>query len=99
MTFTTGMFIGVLMGILIQQYIFPIFDLLLEVFSIKQSEVATIHNLNIQEMSCEFAREYPEINANKIQEQTNLIGFTCNSAEDEDEYYEEDKIKNIIGFK
>jgi hypothetical protein len=94
MTFTTGIFIGIILGIIIQMYLFPYFDQLFEVFVSKQSEIITRHNLNIQIMSCETLRDYPEINNKNIQEQTNLIGFNCQSLldEEDEEYYEDDKL-------
>jgi len=94
MTFTTGIFIGIILGIIIQMYLFPYFDQLFEVFVSKQSEIITEHNLNIQIMSCETLRDYPEINNKNIQEQTNLIGFNCQSLldEEDEEYYEDDKL-------
>ena len=94
MTFATGIFIGIILGIIIQMYLFPYFDQLFEVFVSKQSEIITEHNLNIQIMSCETLRDYPEINNKNIQEQTNLIGFNCQSLldEEDEEYYEDDKL-------
>ncbi len=101
MTFTTGIFIGITLGIIIQMYLFPYFDQLFEVFISKQSEIITEHNLNIQIMSCETLRDYPEINNKNIQEQTNLIGFNCQSLldEEEEEYYEDDKLKSKLNGK
>ena len=101
MTFTTGIFIGIILGIIIQMYLFPYFDQLFEVFISKQSEIITEHNLNIQIMSCETLRDYPEINNKNIQEQTNLIGFNCQSLldEEDEEYYEDDKLKSKLNGK
>jgi len=101
MTFTTGIFIGIILGIIIQMYLFPYFDQLFEVFISKQSEIITEHNLNIQIMSCETLRDYPEINNKNIQDQTNLIGFNCQSLldEEDEEYYEDDKLKSKLNGK
>ena len=101
MTFTTGIFIGIILGIFSNQYLFPYFDQLFEVFVSKQSEIITRHNLNIQIMSCETLRDYPEINNKNIQEQTNLIGFNCQSLldEEDEEYYEDDKLKSKLNGK
>lgn len=97
----TYLYIGIIAGIFIAFYIFPILDLFLECLKYKISEISTKSQLNSQEMVFLFNREYPE--ANGGQELHPAIGFQVSSG---DEYYDEeydesdyeDKIKNKIGF-
>lgn len=83
-----GIFIGLLIGLLCEKYIFPALDMLLEVFTAKQSEKIVFHNANIQATNCELLRDYPELGDQNIKEQINAIGFEYNAPEDE--YCEED---------
>lgn len=89
-----GLFLGIIIGVLTHQYIFPYLDILFEIFVSKSSEIITEHNLNIQMLSCDLLREYPELNndGNFSNEPTGVIGFQYNSSDDE-EYYGEDDIK------
>lgn len=87
-----GLFSGLLLGIIIEKYIFPALDIKFEVFTAKTSEIITEYNLNMQIMSCEALRSYPELNSENVgQEQTNLIGFQYQPIDDE--YYDEDKFR------
>ncbi len=81
--------IGIILGIVIERYIFPIMDLKLEAFQYKESEKATIYQLNAQELVAEFNREYPEFSQGETQELMPAIGFTYTPSEDEI-YYEDD---------
>jgi hypothetical protein len=51
MTISTTLFIGILLGIIVERYLFPIFDTLLDVFSIKQSKIATKYNISMQKLN------------------------------------------------
>lgn len=104
--FTTGLLLGIIIGALSMQYLIPYFDTLFDMYQIKQAEIATEYNLNMEIMKCEVMRSYPELKENSAgsnYEQTNVIGFEY-CPDEEDEYYEDDKFKNmdnknIIGFK
>lgn len=86
-----GIFSGLLLGIIIEKYVFPILDILFEIFTAKTSKEITEHNLNIQEMSCELLRAYPELKDGNVAEQINAIGFHYVDEDAEEEYYEEDE--------
>ena len=73
------------------KYIEPILDELFELFISIQSEKITEHNLNIQEMSCELLRAYPELKDGNVVDQVNAIGFQYVDDDIEEEYYEEDE--------
>lgn len=87
-----GLFSGLLLGIIIEKYIFPALDIIFEVFTAKTSEIITEHNLNIQSMSCELLRVYPELKDGNVAEQVNAIGFQCQSDDGvEEEDYEDEE--------
>lgn len=86
-------FLGVLIGVLIERYIFPIFDTLLEVFNYKQSEKATIYQLNAQEQAVLFNRKYPELNNMQNQELTPAIGFMTEQSDEM--YYDYDDEEDV----
>lgn len=86
-----GIFSGLLLGIIIEKYVFPILDILFEIFTAKTSKEITEHNLNIQEMSCELLRAYPELKDGNVVDQVNAIGFQYVDDDIEEEYYEEDE--------
>ena len=81
----TGFLGGIIFGIIIEKYIFPICDTYYEVFTFKQSDTATFYQLNIQEQVAVFNREYPEMAQGKGCESTSAIGFSL-----PDEYVDED---------
>jgi hypothetical protein len=54
------LFIGILLGIVLEKFLVPIFETLLELFTYKVSESATISQLNSQAYVADFKREYPE---------------------------------------
>ena len=82
-------FIGVIIGILCERYLFSILDLYLQVFQHKQSVNATMYQLKSQEAVILFNREYPESNSNKTKELSPAIGFACGGLND-DVYYEDE---------
>lgn len=84
-----GIFIGLFFGLLCEKYIFPALDMVLEVFTAKQSEKIVYHNANIQATNCQLLKDYPELSDQHIREQINAIGFEYNAPEDE-EYCDED---------
>lgn len=90
-------FLGILIGLLIEKYLFPIFDTSLEVFNYKQSEKATIYQLNAQEQAVLFSRKYPESSNMPNQELSPAIGFM---AEQSDEmYYDYDDEEDVRSRK
>ena len=89
--------IGIILGIVIERYIFPIIDLKLEVLQYKESEKATIYQLNAQGLVAEFNREYPEFNQGEVPELTPAIGF-MHTQQNEDMYEDEEECKNKIGY-
>ena len=86
--FFFGMCLGILLGVLINKYLFPILDIKLDVFQYAQTEKATKHHLNVQEMTMLFYREYPEAKED-YQGETHAIGFQYTPEEeyDKDEEY------------
>jgi hypothetical protein len=97
MIFLFGVSFGILVGILLCDYLFPIFDIKLEIIRHKGTNTATKLNIDTQTISYEFYRQYPEANTNQ-QELPPAIGFTYNPSEGEDEEYYEEECKNRIGF-
>lgn len=88
-------FCGLFVGVLIDKYLFPIFDLLLDVFSYKKSEKATMYQLSAQELAAEFYRKYPEMKNDQCQGQyqelTPAIGFTYRNQNEDDIYFEDEE--------
>lgn len=85
-----GIFIGIFLGIIIEKYLFSYFDVVFEIYTYKQSEKATKHQINAQRIAYDFYREYPEaLNdcRNQEEQQTHAIGFQYES---EYEKYEEE---------
>lgn len=80
-----------ILGTFTNRYLIPIFDLLLDVFSYKQSEKVTMYQLNTQELVAEFHRRYPEMNDNQYQELTPTIGFTYRNQNEDDIYFEDEE--------
>lgn len=48
LVFATGLLLGIIIGVLIEKYIFAYLDTLFDMFSIKKAEEATEYNLNMQ---------------------------------------------------
>lgn len=91
--FATGLLLGIIIGVLIEKYVFAYLDTLFDMFSIRKAEEATEYNLNMQILQCEAIRNYPELKEdNSGQGQTNVIGFQYNPEDDEEYYYEEEDI-------
>lgn len=85
----TGLCVGLFLGVWIERFLYPYLDTLFNMFTIRQSEIASEINLNIEMMKCECVRQYPELDKdNAILEQTNAIGFHYSPPDDE--YYEEE---------
>lgn len=87
-----------LLGVLLDRYILPSLDVLLEVYSHRASEKATQYQLNAQTLVAEFKRKYPEVEA---VDDGNLIGFQVETVDEEDfdDLEEEDLVKeNRMGF-
>jgi hypothetical protein len=99
MIFLFGVSLGILVGIILCTYLFPILDIKLEIIRHKGTNTATKLNIETQTMSYEFYRKYPEANNVQQQELSPAIGFVHNPLQDEDEEYYEDECKNKIGFK
>lgn len=73
-----GVFIGVFLGIVIEKYLFLYLDMVFEIFTYKQSEKATKHQINTQRIAYDFYREYPEALEEtecRDEQQTHAIGF------------------------
>lgn len=87
--FLIGIFEGIIIGILVEKYVFPYFEILFEVYTTKKSKIIANYNVDIQELNCLLLREYPELSKNNISgNQTNAIGFKC-QGDIEEEYYED----------
>ena len=96
------LFIGILLGIVINMYIFPLIDTLFEIYTYKMTEIATVSKIKSESMAREYEIKYPE----KEDSSTNVIGFHYDDAAVEDEQYDyndEDEelndCKNKIGFR
>jgi len=87
-------YLGIFIGLMLERYIFPIFDIYFEIFNHKKAEQITLHNLNMKAMNLDFAREYPEASGETYQ-QIQAIGFEHPQVS-EDDYKCEDR--NKIGF-
>ena len=105
-TMVYTIFLGILIGILMERFLFPYLDLFFEVATHKFSSIATSHQLDAQTMICEFGRDYPE--SQEKPELSPAIGFSMGEAESSLEFDEEDcedkkskiiKNKNEIGFR
>jgi uncharacterized membrane protein YgaE (UPF0421/DUF939 family) len=89
------LFIGILIGIIINTYLLPIFDTLLEIYTYKMSEIATSSKIRAESMVKKYELKYPSIEESA----TNVVGFQYEQPE---EIYEDDDLedcKNKIGFK
>ena len=86
-----GLFVGIGLGLLIERYVFRIFDIKIDVYQYKNSDIATEYYLNAESMKMEFNRKYPEYQSQKEIQQTDAIGFKYPSLDDseDDEIYEE----------
>lgn len=89
--FLIGLFEGIIIGVLIQMFVLPYFEILFEVYTSKKSKVIAKYNADIQKISYDLMREYPEMIKDGNQEPINVVGFEYQVDDDEtdDEYYEE----------
>jgi len=87
----SSLFIGIFIGILVELYLFPLLDGLMQVINYKLSEIATTYNLNAQEKAALFYKKYPELNPNQNKELSPAIGFTCVSPNEDILYYDDDE--------
>lgn len=99
--FPLGIFIGILLGIIIEKYVFSYFDILYEKFTYKQTITCTKYKVESQTLAKEFELKYGE-----LQELPPAIGFKIQSSNvecdedcDDDGCECEDIKKNKIGFR
>lgn len=105
MNFMGYLLVGIAIGIVFDRYVFPIFDVLLELFNLKMSERGTEIQLNTQAMGHEFIKIYGD-----KEELQPAIGFSMDNTEeveiDEDECEDINKNyrtlnhngKRVVGF-
>ena len=85
------LFLGIFLGIIIDKFIFPVFDILLDVFTYAQTEKSSAYQSNVKAKACELIRNYPELQLDQQTQPRELhpaIGF-IQSPSDEEEYYED----------
>lgn len=92
------LFVGVIIGILVERYVFPIFDIMHELLTYKAGEKANELQLNVKGMFAEFDRAYPET-VEGYQEESPAIGFQISPTMSEFEDDEEEDCNGKIGFK
>jgi hypothetical protein len=87
--------IGVAAGFIVNRYIFPILDMLLDQLQYKITKVCTAIQIDTNLMSLEF-----EELVNSRNELTPAIGFVAGGSQDEYEDYDDDDEENKakIGF-
>lgn len=88
--------LGVIIGIVIDKYIFPIFDMLLELLTYQITKLCTSIQIDINLMSL----EYQEM-AEQGQPLTPVVGFHAGMEQydEDDEDDDEDNKNKKIGFK
>lgn len=89
--------IGLAIGFMVDRYVFPILDMLLETLQYKITNKCTAIQIDTNLLSL----EYEEI-INSRNELTPAIGFVAGNSRDEYEDYdddEEDENRNRIGFR
>lgn len=87
--------LGIIIGIIIQKYVFAYFDVKFQVFSIRESAKIVSHQVNMEKTELDFLREYPEANAN-YKELSPAIGFHYEPPIDKENYYDDKKMR--MGF-
>lgn len=85
-----GLCIGIILGILIDKYIFVFWDIKMEKFTHKETVECTAYQLEAQELVQLYQREYGE-----VEEKSPAIGFQVYPQEEE--YYDDVEEKRI-GF-
>ena len=87
------LFLGIIIGLLAERFLFPIIDLATEIITYRLSVNATKYQIQSQTIAKEFEKKYPEVEECG----THAIGFHC---EDMAEDYDEDDFEDKrIGFK
>lgn len=86
-------FLGIIIGIAINRWISPIFDILLEEFVHKRNIKITKHQLAAQALVREHENKYPNV---PEENQTNAIGFRY---EEPEEYYDDYFEDKGFGFR
>lgn len=86
--------VGLALGIVIGRYIFPIFDMLLEMLQYKITQICTIIQVNTNLVSLEYEQV-----ANKHNELSPVIGFLADRQRDDEEFIEEDDEENKANCK
>ena len=94
------LYLGIIIGLVINHYIFPFLDLMQERITYSVTVGATRKQIQAQKIVANFNREYPEVEGS---EQTQAIGFNIDDCiDDEEEDFDEDeiddKVKNKIGY-
>ena len=86
------LYLGIILGIFIDKYIFPFLDLMQERITYSVTVGATRKQIQAQKIVADFSREYPECSED-VPEKQPAIGFQYVS---EDEYEEDfnDKLNN-----
>ena len=98
------LYLGIFLGIILDKFLFPFFELLQERITYSVTVGATRSQMKAQKLVCDFKREYPEVE--EIAEQMPAIGFHFPQEESQFDYDEDDdcdcdcdnKLKNKIGF-
>lgn len=88
------LYLGIILGILTERFIFPFLDLMQERITYSVTVGATRKQIQAQKIVADFSREYPECSED-VPEKQPAIGFQY-VPEDEDEYEEDfnDKLNN-----
>lgn len=87
--------IGLAIGFIVDRYVFPILDMLLEMIQYKVTNKCTAIQIDTNLLSL----EYEEI-INSRNELTPAIGFVAGSSHDDlEEYDDDDENRSKIGFK
>lgn len=105
------LYLGIIIGVVINKFIFPFFELLQERITYSVTVGATKSQMKAQQVVCDFNRKYPEYEG--VAEKSPAIGFEYapEELEYEDDFEDDDlgennlnaknldtKIQNKIGF-
>jgi len=92
------LYLGIILGIVLNKFIFPFFELLQERITYSVTVGATRSQIKAQKLVCDFQREYPE--SEEIVEGSPAIGFQYIPEESQFEEDDDcdDKLQNKIGF-
>lgn len=86
--------IGLAIGFIVDRYVFPIFDMLLELIQYKITNKCTAIQIDTNLLSL----EYEQI-INSGNELAPVIGFVAGSSHDDIDDYDDDENKGRIGFR